>query len=55
MLAEKQEIHEAMSPEPEKNVDLGIVVPAEKHNAWSTTTSGLWGPEKDIDTVRFRL
>jgi len=41
MLAEKQEIHDATSPEPEKNVNLGIVVPAEKLNAWRTATSGL--------------
>ncbi len=41
MLAEKQEIHDAISPEQEKNVNLGIVVPAEKLNSWSTTTSGL--------------
>jgi hypothetical protein len=41
MVTGKQELYDVTSPEPEQNVNFGIVVPDDKIKAWSTTTSGL--------------
>jgi hypothetical protein len=35
MTTANQEYHDLIRAEPEKNADMGIVVPAEKIDAWS--------------------
>jgi hypothetical protein len=41
MATAKQEYYDLMSAEPEKNADMGIIVPAEKVKAWSLTMSSV--------------
>jgi hypothetical protein len=36
-----QEYHDSIRAEPEKNADMGIVVPAEKIDAWSLVVTAV--------------